>query len=114
MADDHDDGEGADLDRAITAYKQHARSKPHGSMRNEMAQLVHAGVAGAWFEEAWEAAEAQGAVRWAYVRAVLEHWRDHGRDCACRRRGGGATTAVAEEVWDGTWTDDELVRLAQQ
>ena len=77
-----------------------------------MAQLVHAGMAGAWFEEAWQAAEAQGAVRWAYVRAVLEHWRDHGRDCECRRR--GAAAPAAEEAWDGTWTDEELVRLAQQ
>lgn len=90
--DDHDDGERGEpdpVDRASRAVKGLLGRATGGTIRNEIAWLIRNRAQPEWFEEVAERSETQGArAPWPYLRGVVDHWREHGYHCACKRPAG--------------------------
>mgnify|MGYP001610093510 CR=1 FL=1 len=84
--DNNDRGEALTVQRVVSTVRRTC-GPPNGSIRLQIANMVHEGTPAAWFGEACDAAAEQGVRRWAYVRAIIEHWRTDSRDCECRRPG---------------------------
>lgn len=99
-ARDGDDGEKPveDAARAVDAVQRLIGRRPGGSMRGEIGWLLQQRVPAEWFEEVCTSSEAEGArAPWPYTRAVLDHWRLHGKGCACRRPGADGADETARE-----------------
>lgn len=56
-----------------------------------------------WVEDAFRAAAERRARNVRYVVAVVDHWRDHGRDCECGLKGGanGQTRSSGSDAEGG-------------
>lgn len=54
-----------------------------------------------WLGSAFEEAAANRAKNLRYITAILEHWRDHGRDCECGKKRSAPTQDVRPVIVGG-------------